>query len=83
MSQALSTGKQMVKDGRSVGFAADGGLGVGAAWGRSAEPGNGGSDPKRPENEVIAIVDDDEWGTFGSKRLNRIVGVPGRHVCFG
>jgi CheY-like chemotaxis protein len=67
--------KMMLKgDGRSIGHVADDGLGGGAAWVERPERGSPGNDTQRHENELIAIVDDDECARSGLSTLLESLG---------
>ena len=59
--------------------------GPAAAAARIKPPDGGktGNDPKRRTNELIAVVDDDEWARSGLRNFDRIARIRGRGVLFG
>jgi len=59
---------------RSIGHVTVDGVAAGAAWVEPAEPGKAGADAKRLQDEVVAIVDDDECARWGLRALIESLG---------
>lgn len=74
LTLAVNEKKMLKGDGRSIGQVTDDGPGGGAAWVKRPERSCPGNDTKRLENNLVAIVDDDECTRSGLSALLESLG---------